>query len=354
MLVSCTNTSHNSDLDISIGINLILSGKAAELGVEVKKGLDLAWQEYNDTCQKNAINPIYEDNQYNARQAVSITRKFIDVDKASIVICGYTPMVKATKDILNKASIPMIVTLTSAANITDDLDWVFRDFIQESHYMPIMANYAFNKAEYRFGTSLVINDDFGLDARKFFESSFRELGGTMDNGEVFDVSEMDHRTKINKLLSDNPDFVLIVGRGAAMINACRQIKEVDKDLPILTTVSINNKNIWDGLGDVANGIVFAEIDVNKNTEVYRMINNRSEEIYGQQLNWLNIYGYTTGKYLAEIIYKFGSDKEKIKTALKRLKVNSLRGNIYMNKNREVITPLVIQKHENGVNVPIIN
>ncbi len=352
LLVSCNNSQKTKSDIITVGINLTLSGKAADWGVELKKGLDLAWDVYNDTCKKNAINPVYEDNQLSTRQAVSISRKFIDVDNVSVVISCYTTIVKATKEIINSAGIPLIATVASAEDITGDLNWVFRDFIRESNYMPLIADYAFNNAGYDYGTSLVINDDFGLDARRFFEASFTEFGGSMDAGEVFEVSEMEHRTKINKILSDNPDFVLLVGRGAAMINACRQIKEVAKDMPVLTTVSINNRNIWDGLGDAGNGIVFAEIDVDKSTEEYHKINIRSEEVFGQPLNWVSIYGYSIGKYLAEMIYKHGNNKEAIRNALENLDEESIRGRIYMDDQREVNTPLVVKRHENGVNILI--
>lgn len=352
ILVSCSTISDKESDVISIGVNLPLSGKASYFGVEFKNGLLLAIDEYNDTCTRNSINLLISDNQYNARQAVSIAHKFINVDNVDIIIAGYTPIVKAVRDIVNSASVPMLASITSSGRINEGLDWIFRDFVLESESMPVLADYAYYIASYRFGTSMVINDDFGLDAKDYFETAFTDMGGTMSDGEVFEASEMDHRTKINKLLADNPEFVLVIGRGAAMINACRQIKETDPEIPILTTESMNMEYIWNGLGDAGEGIVFSEIAVNKESDEYRKINTRSEEIYGKELNWVSIYGYTIGKYLADIIYEKGSDREKIRNALKNLNVGSIRGHIIMNKDREVITPLIVKKRENGINVKL--
>ncbi len=353
LLASCNTNSSRSDKDvINIGINLPLSGKAAYFGVELKKGLDLAWDVYNDTCRKNAINAIFDDNQLNARQAVSITRKFIDVNNTDIIIGAYTPVVNAIKDIVNDAEIPMLATIASAGNITENLNWVFRDFVLESQSMLLLAKYAYKVAGYKYGTALVVNDDFGLDAREYFTNAFIEIGGLMNAGAVFETSDMDHRTKINKILSKNPEFVLIIGRGAAMINACRQIKESDPGIAILTTESINIAPIWEGLGKVAEGITFVEIDVNREEKAYRKINIRSEEVFGQPMNWMSIYGYSIGKYLAEIVYQHGGDKLQLKNSLENLDVESIRGRLRMNSNHEVITPLEIRKHVNGGNITL--
>lgn len=354
VLASCNITSSKNDNpdECKIGINITLSGNAANLGMEMKKGIDLAINLYNDSCSRNPVRLIYEDNQLSARQAVSITKKFIYVDNVDLIISGYTPIIIATEDIVNASGIPLLTTLTSAEGITDNRPWVFRDFILESNYMPLMADYSYNIADYRKGTSLVINDNFGLDAKKYFNVAFKEYGGSMLGGEVFDVSDMDHRTKINKILSENPDFVLVVGRGSAMINACRQIKEVDADMPILSTISINNRNIWKGLGKSGDGIVFAEITVDKNSQEYINANLRYENINGYPLNWINIYGYTIGKYLCGIFYTYGNNKDSIASALNRLNVSSIRGKLIMNSKREVITPLLVYKHVDGKNIPV--
>jgi len=354
IFTSCSNYPSRNDKtgECRIGMNFTLSGNAASWGIEMKRGIDLAIDFYNDTCRRNPIKLIYEDNQFSSRQAVSITKKFIDVDDIDLIISGYTPIIKATEDIINAHNIPLLATLSSAGGLTENRPWVFRDFILESNYMPLIADYAFNDAGYRKGTSLVINDDFGLDAKMFFSDVFEEFGGSMFSGEVFDVSDMDHRTKINKILSENPDFVVVVGRGSAMINACRQIKDVNPDMPILSTVSINNKNIWKGLGKSGNGIVFAEIAVDRNNQEYVKANLMCKEIYGYPLNWVNIYGYTIGKYLSGILYKHGKNKDSIKSALDNLNVSSIRGQLIMNSEREVVTPLLVYKHENGINMPV--
>ena len=343
---SLSNQQTYQNNDCRVGVNLTLSGNAASWGNELKKGIDLAIHFYNDTCAKNRVQLIYEDNQFNARQAVSITKKLIEVNEVDIIISGYTPIVKATKDITNKFEVPLIATLTSAEGITDDLPWVFRDFVLESAYMPLIADYLKENTDFNTGTSLVINDDFGLDSKKYFTQAFEEKGGKMLSGELFDASTLDHRTKVNKLLSQNPDFILVVGRGSALINACRQISELDPNIQIISSVSINDSNIWNGLGAASEGVIYAETDLNTDNPEFIIANKLHNKKHNYQLNWVNIYGYSIGKYICEILYNNGNHKKSIQQALQNLNTQSLRGQLIMSDNREIISPISITKKIN--------
>lgn len=354
ILVSCQSHSTKSTVPntYKIGINLTLSGPAANWGNELKKGIDLAITAYNDSCTKKPIQLIYEDNQFNTRQAVSITKKLIEVDQVDLIISGYTPIIKATADIVNDKGVPLLATLSSAEGITLNRPWVFRDFVLESDYMPMLATYAYEAMGHRKGSFLVINDDYGLDAKKYFSGAFEQVGGQMLDGAFFDVGDMDLRTKIGKILSDNPDFVLVAGRGSAMINACRQLHEMNADLQILSTTSINDRNIWKGIGESGEGIVFAEITVDESDAAFVRANERCLSAYNDPLNWVNIYGYSIGAYLSNILSEVGPDKDRIQSALKNLDVYSIRGPLLMNGDQEVDTPLSLSKHEKGLNIRI--
>ncbi len=345
LISSCDNDNQQTyqNNDCRVGVNLTLSGNAASWGNELKKGLDLAVQLYNDTCTKNSVKLIYEDNQLKARQAVSITKKLIEVDEVDIIISGYTPIIKATKDITNRFEVPLIATLTSAEGITNNLPWVFRDFVLESTYMPLIANYLKENTDYSLGTSLVINDDLGLDSKKYFTQAFEEKGGKMLSGELFDANELDHRTKVNKLLSENPDFILVVGRGSALINACRQIYELDPSIQIISSVSINDSNIWNGLGPASDGVIYAEIDLNSDKTEFNIANNLHNKKHNYQLNWVNIYGYSIGKYICEVLNVNGNNKNNIQKALLSLNIQSIRGQLIMSDNREINSSISIIK-----------
>ena len=91
--------------EYSIGVNLPLTGNASYFAEEFRKGMDLAFDHYRDSAAKIKLNILYEDNKFSPRDAITITRKFINVDDVDLVMVGYTPIIQATANVLEEAGI---------------------------------------------------------------------------------------------------------------------------------------------------------------------------------------------------------------------------------------------------------
>lgn len=350
---SCVHDQSDKDhtSTCKVGINLTLTGNAANLGSAVNEGLMAGFDLFNDTCTTCKIEVIVDDNQMDPNKAVSITKKMLNVDNVDVMISGYTPIVKATSGIVNSVCIPFLGTLTSANDITDGMPWVFRDFVKESDYMPFLAKYAWNEG-YKKGSCLVINDDFGLDARRYFTDAFTGFGGQMDDGEVFEAVEMDLRNKIISVLSSDPDFIVISGRGSAMINGIRQIRDKLPMIPLFLTVSIDDDKVWKALGSAGEGIVFTRIYIELSDPGFIRANENFNEKMNRNMNWLNVYGYSIANYLCEGFYYHGCSADSMKKYMENLSFQSIRGELRMNENREVTTSLNIYKRENETFIKI--
>jgi len=357
LIISCKqnpgNNSQSNDIDVyTVGANLTLSGNAAHLGVQVRDGLEFGFMESRELIKDAIIELKVEDNKLNSREAVGIAKRFTELDKVDIMISAYTPVVKATAAIADQAKVPMLATLASAVDVALGKSWVFRDFTTEAINMPMLADYAYNVEAYKQGTYLVVNDDFGRDARRFFELRFTSNGGSLLGGEFFETTDLDLRTKVSKVMSSNPEFVLVVGRGSAMINACRQIREVNPEIRIYSAAGMNDPKIWQGLGDDGNGIVFARIDYDESSEDFVRLNNSFKSKYAYDMSWVNVYGYTIAQYLTKGFSVAGNDREKMKEYLKTLNFESIRGILVMDKNADVITPMKLYLRKDGISVPI--
>jgi len=335
----------------TIGVNLPLTGNGSYFAEELKKGLELSL-EYINESERIFINALYEDNKLNPKDAVTITKKFLEIDDVDLIISGYTPIIKATIGLVDQHKVPMLVTLSSAGGIASPYEWAFRDFELESEVMPILATYAYSGLDLRKGSWLVVNDDMGADAVKFFSAKFTKEGGEMAEGEVFEASEMDLRNKINKLMANEPDFIIVIGRGSAMINACRQIRERDLEIPIMSNNTIDNETVWSALGESGDNMWFPRLNVNFESKRYIKANERFKQKYGRDMNWLNIYGVSIANYLARGLRESGGDKGSMQNFLKTLNISSLRGMLVMNESSDVIIPHIIYKRIDGNSVPV--
>jgi len=318
-----------------IGINLPLSGNGSYFAEEVRKGLDLAFSHAMRDTARMQLEVLYEDNKLNPRDAVSITRKFVDVDKVDLIISGYTPVIQAIIDLVDNMEVPMLVTLSSTESIAAPYRWVFRDFELESVNMPLLAAYAYTEMGLGKGTYLVVNDDMGRDAVKFFSEAFTLLGGSIIPGEVFEAAEMDLRNKINKIVAFDPEFIIVIGRGSAMINALRQIRERDPDIPIFSNNTVDNEQIWEALHEKGNNIWFPRPFSNRQGDAVVKADNMFREKYGHGMNWLNIYGVSIGNYLVKGLKRTGGEKDSLRQYLEGLDVQTIRGRLVMNENHDV-------------------
>ncbi|MEA3476566.1 MAG: ABC transporter substrate-binding protein [Bacteroidota bacterium] len=126
-----------------VGANLTLTGSAAHWGTEMRDGLTLGFKESSNLLAKGSVDVRFEDNMMNPREAVSIAKKFTDIDKVDLMISAFSPFVKSTMNIAEQKEVLMLATLTSAVDIAKGKDWIFRDFVPETVYMPLLADYAF-------------------------------------------------------------------------------------------------------------------------------------------------------------------------------------------------------------------
>ncbi len=330
-----------------IGVNLPLTGNGSYFAEEFKKGMDLAMEHVGDSSGKIRIEAIYEDNKLNPKDAVTITKKFIEIDDVDLVVTGYTPIIQATVGLLEREGIPTLLTLSSAANIAATHKWAFRDFELESEIMPLLASYAYTSLDLRRGSWLVVNDDMGKDAVEFFSERFIELGGVMPGGEVFEPSELDLRNKINKVMDNDPDFVVLAGRGSAMINAIRQIRERAPELPIICNNTVDNEMVWTALGEDGDFIWYPRPYIDFSARLYNKANERFKAKYGEDMNWLNVYGMTVVAYLVKGLHSSEGDRDVMREYLRTLDVPSIRGRLVMNENSDVNVPHVLYTRMNG-------
>lgn len=331
----------------TIGLNLPLSGNGSYFAEEFRKGYDLAMEHVNERSGRLRINSIYDDNTLNPKDAVSITKKFIEIDEVDVIICGYTPLIQATIGMAEQAGIPMLATLSSSQDIAAGYQWAFRDFNTEAEIMPLLAKYARNELGLNKASYLVVNDDMGDDAVRFFGEKFSELGGTMTEGEVYEVSETDLRNKISKVMEHEPQVLLIVGRGSAMINACRQIRERYPDIPIFGNNTMDNDVFWEGIGNEASEFYFPKHRIDYEGKRFQQANSAFFDRYGEEMNHFNIYGLTIGNYLARGLQQTDGNVLKMRDYLSELDVESVRGRLQMSDKHDVLARSVVIRRTGG-------
>ncbi len=337
--------------NLKIGANLSLTGNLAYWSTELKKGIEFAKTEL-DTLNK--VDILFEDNAGKASEAVNIFKKFATVENVNVVLTCFTPIGQPLIPLAKEFQIPLVATVTSAENFAADNEWTFRDFPTQNQQATELAQFVFNKMSLKSGSYLVVNDDYGKDGARIFEQVFEKLGGTFYEGDYFQQTDKNMRNQIIKVLKNNPQFILVVGRDQALALVCRQIREVNKDVKIVGVNAFDASVVWEQIGDAGEGVVFTSAYIDyTNNPVAKIFQENYFKKNNEYPNYVVVYGYTITKYLLDILHKTGPDNEEIRKNLQSLSVGSIRGELKTNTVRDIISPIGIYKRENHKTIRIV-
>jgi len=348
--ISCNQQSSSQAKDESkeflVGINLTLSGNAAYYGSEVFKGLELA---FKDAEKKYAcrFTLFAEDNRFMPQEAVGITKKFLHITKPQLIISGYTNLLQTIIPLVEAAGMPMIATLSSSVDLAREKQWIIRDFALESQLMPLLADYIFSQKGLRKGSFLVVNDDFGHDSRDYFKHTFESLGGSFESGAVFNEDELDLRSLVGKIMGTNPEFVLVIGRGAGMANVIRQIRELNPKVVICGSNSFDNQKIMESLGAAAEGLIYVNFSRTSLNTDYFEISERFIEKHQYRMNWVNMVGYSLGEYAAQSLVASSGEPKALISYLRQENFSTIRGQLKVNQVNDMLSDISVYVHENN-------
>lgn len=210
--------------DVKIGVTLSATGPAASLGIPEKNTIALLPKEV--AGQK--IDYIVLDDATDSTQAVKNTRKLTSEDHVDALI-GSTvvPNSLAMIDVAAETTTPMI-SMAAAASIVEPMDakraWVFKtpqnDILMATAIAQHMSNHGVKTVAF-----IGFSDAYG-------ESWFKEFGKAADLAKIkvvanerFARNDASVTGQVLKIMSQNPDAVLIAGAGTPAALPQKTLKE---------------------------------------------------------------------------------------------------------------------------------
>ncbi len=348
-VVGCTRK--EAERPLKIGADITLTGQIAYWGQQVQKGLDVAVKNANKIKNAKPIVVVYQDNQGNAKNAISIFQRFSTVDKVSTVISIFTPISKPLRANAAQNKISLLATVVSAVGFGLENEWSFRDFPSQEQQAVAIAQYAYNHMGLRKAVSLVVNDDYGRDGEKVFTREFKRLGGKVIGNDTVDQKTSDVRAQATKLIGLNPDSLFIIVRDTTLGISAKQFRELGFKGQIIGVNAFDAPVVWKAAGSAGDGVVFtsAFIDFTGNPEAASFA-EQYKKMHNEDPDWVAVYGYTIGIYLSELLRKANGDPSKLRMELAKLDTDSIRGRLKMNSERDVVSPIGVYERKDNSNV----
>lgn len=209
---------------IKIGFIGPLSGFGAAWGIEQKNTIDIAVEEINNSGGINGqkIEVIYEDGKCDGKEASTAAQKLINLDKVKILIPVCSAETLAVAPIAEENKILVMAVWPTNPAVSEAGDYIFRNSYSDEDTARIMAEtIGTNYQSVGIITELTdypvgIRDTF----KKYFEGQIIE--------EEYQPNSMDVRTQVMKLISQNPEAILVNPNSPTTgLAILKQLKELD-------------------------------------------------------------------------------------------------------------------------------
>ncbi|OZI31623.1 ABC transporter substrate-binding protein [Bordetella genomosp. 10] len=235
--------------DIKLGMAEALSGGAAQYGVAIRNGFQLAADEINAAggIDGNKLALVIEDEQGKKEEAINVFKKLIFQDKV-LMIFGPTlsNSAQAADPIAQAGKTVAFGTSNTADGITSIGNYVFRNSVTEADVLPATLKMAMDKAGVKKVAVLYGNDDvFTKSGYDNFKKALEDLKIPVTTTETFAKGDVDFKAQLTKIKGTNPDAVvlsaLLAEGGPIMVQA----RQIGLNVPFIGGNGMNSVKIFE-------------------------------------------------------------------------------------------------------------
>jgi branched-chain amino acid transport system substrate-binding protein len=244
--------------DIKVGVAEALSGGAAQYGVAIRNGFQLAADEINAAggINGNKIALVIEDEQGKKEEAINVFKKLIFQDQV-LMVFGPTlsNSAQAADPIAQGAKTVVFGTSNTADGITSIGDFVFRNSVTEADVLPETLKMAAKKAGVKKVAVLYGNDDvFTKSGYDNFKKALEDLKIPVITTETFAKGDVDFKAQLTKIKATNPDAIVLSALLAEGAPIMVQARQLGLNVPIIGGNGMNSVKVFDLAKDKAEGL----------------------------------------------------------------------------------------------------
>jgi len=240
--------------DIKVGVTLSATGPAASLGIPEKNTVALL----PTTIAGQKVQYVVLDDASDTTTAVKNTRKLVSEDKVDVIVGStITPASLAMVDVAAESETPMI-SMAASARIIDPMDakrrWVFKT-PQNDAQMAVaitehMSRNKVNSVAY-IGFADAYGENWWNEFSKVAEARKIQIVGN----ERYNRQDTSVTGQVLKIMSANPDAVLIAGSGTPAALPQKTLKEKGYKGRIYQTHGVANADFLRVCGKDCEGTV---------------------------------------------------------------------------------------------------
>ena len=253
---------------IFIGGYWTLSGPDTALGLDQKRAVEIAFDDWGNKIAGHPIKFIAEDGQCNAEGGQTAATKLASNQRIVLVIgpdCSSSATPGAP--ILWKAGIPSVATSTTAPSLTapdrkSGYDGFIRTVYNDLAAGAADAEYFYNQLGCRTLATVHDGSPFAAQLVRVAENTFKGLGGSVAAAEAVAPTDVDMRPLLTGIATTKPCVIYFPIFVAAAAQIARQAPDISglENTHIVGGSALMAPGFLEAAGDAAVGFVFTSPD----------------------------------------------------------------------------------------------
>ena len=335
-------TESNEESKIGIAYLGPLTGPlAGSIGIPHMNGLKVA----EETKESN-IEIFYEDDQADTKNSVSITYNLMSTKENLKFLISPLSSVSFALAPIAESNNRIMFSTGANPKIPEINENTFRFFLKTSEEGKALAEFAEKNLEIEKIGILYQNDEFGMAEKDAFKQEFSKRGIETLIEEAYTSGDKDVKTQVDKILSKEPDAIILTGFNIGIATGLKDILE--KNYEGILMGGLNTGYLSDDTKIYSEGVYFTDFKFDKeNPKVNEFITTYKKLFEVDEVYANSAIEYCVFEIIQQTTQKCGEDIECIKNDLMTSEFETLLGKVKLGEERDAVIPVVVKYIENG-------
>lgn len=286
---------------IKIGAILPLTGSGAIYGDDLRRGIELAYQE---SPLKDKIEIVFEDDAADVTKGINALNN-LSFKGIDVVIGGIMSNVaNGLLPIANNKHILLLSPKATDVGLSRENDFFFRIWPTDDVDGKYAANYITDSLHLKRIAILYDNGTYGVGINREFKNNLNDKGVEIVFDEGFASGQTNFKTQINKIKKTNPDVVFVPAYYKEVVIILKQMNELSCDFYIAGVSSYNEASVKNAAGKLQDKIFFTypQFSVNDADSISKQfVESFREHNPDREPNAFSAHGYDAFKIIEKNI-----------------------------------------------------
>jgi ABC-type branched-subunit amino acid transport system substrate-binding protein len=318
---------------ILLGQAAVLSGPAAQLGIQMRNGIKAYLDYVNERggVHGRRLELVSEDDRYEASVAPAASKKLIEEHRV-FALLGYvgTPTGAAHLPVVTQAKVPLVGMFTGAEILRVPFNrYVFH--VRASYYDE--TEKIVEQVVSTGGKKISVfyqADSYGEAGRKGTEIALTKRGMVIHSSGTVERNTLKVEEAVKAIHGSEPDAIVMVGAYAACAEFIRQMRKTGSGATFYNVSFVGSKALADALGNDGSGVAISQVvpfPWGSAVPVVKEYQSLAKKSGFTDYNFSAMEGFLTAKVMVEALWRAGKNptREGLVDALEKMQDVDLGG-----------------------------